>query len=304
MSDIQMEIEKKNKVKIKGYGSGGLFPFYIGVGAYLQDHYDVNYLDFETSSGSSTMCIMLIYNFPILLYYDLWCDRIIHSIKNKSLLYVINNFFNMIEGHNYELINLKMKNKTHNHNIKHTIQVTNYKTNTKEKINKFIDKRDYVRMIVASSYFRVPFLFESIKFPTRNKEYCDGALDKYWYMYVLLLPFIFIKNQFTKNDTKKVNQKNKNDNNNNNNLITIKITLLKTYPFIIRYILLIYYTIIGLYTKQNWMVKEGYEYAHEYLKPKLDKYNIPPRPDNQIKSNDKYEYDFKLNFHPNTKTFF
>jgi len=296
-----------SKVKLKGFGSGGLFPFYVGIGAFLQDNYDLNCFDFETTSGSALMCVMFIHNFPIKKYYDLWCQRISYLIKNKSFFFVIKYFFDIIEGHHYELINLNKTNKIDD--INHTIVVTNYTTNHKQNITSYFNKKDYVNMIVASCYFRIPFLYDYLYSKERNCYFCDGALDKYWYITIFLLPFIYLKNYFENLFIPDKNDKLSTINDQTKEIIKeptieISIDILNEYPLIIKFIMLIYYSVIGLYTQQNWLYQEGYQYAKTHLKPNLDKLNISPKPDSQVGSNDYYNYDFKLNFNPTTKTFY
>mgnify|MGYP001498011409 CR=1 FL=1 len=297
---------KNSKIKLKGFGSGGLFPYYVGVGAFLQDNYDLNCFNFETKSGSGFMCMMYIYNFPMKTYYDLWYKRIYYLIENKSLYFVIKYFFDIIEAHHIELINLN--NVKNINDINHTIIVTNYKTNYKQNITSYFDKKDYVNMIVASCYFRVPFLYDYLYSKERNAYFCDGALDKYWYINFFLLPFIYIKKQidsfFIQKEDNSSIISDFNQNIDPEPIIEIPIDILNDYPLIIKFIIRICYKVIGLYTKQDWLYQEGYQYAKTYLKPKLDKLNISPSPETQVKSQYSYDYDFKLNFNPITKTFY
>ena len=71
---------------IKFSGSGGLYHYYLGICACLQDNYDVNELAFETISGSNFGPALLYKNIPLLQQYIIIEKRKEHFINNNSYI--------------------------------------------------------------------------------------------------------------------------------------------------------------------------------------------------------------------------
>lgn len=76
------------KVTLKFVGCGGLYHFYVGVCAYLQDNFDINDNCFETSSGS--------YLAPTIVKKNHLCFNNINYLNYENLIYLINHLYILI----------------------------------------------------------------------------------------------------------------------------------------------------------------------------------------------------------------
>ena len=284
------------KVKIKFEGCGGLYHFYGGVCANLQDNFDIKDIHFETSSGSNLGPIILNKNLPILQQYKLFESRKKKLYEDYSLFEYIKNM--PIMGLNHLRECYKLGNKLNVNEINHTVKVRDYDKNNTEEISDFKNEEDYLVICIASAYMVIPFLTTCLYSKERNKKLCDGSLDKYWYLKIILLPFYFIKEYI-----KYIFNINNDDDviNNNEDCINIKVDILNEYILPVQYILYYYYLLVGYFSKQEWLYSRGYSYAERYLKPKLEKLKIKPRPNDQVYSLDinesvakfKIKYDIK-----------
>jgi len=286
------------KVKLIFEGCGGLYHYYNGICANLQDNFDIKEIHFETSSLSGLGPVFLNNNLPMLQQYKLFEKRKTNLFNNNSFLDYIKYIPFLIYNHLLESYNLE--NKLNVNEINHTVKVRDDDKNNIEMISEYKNKEDYLVICVASSFIPIPFITNGLYSVERNKYLYDGSLDKYWYLKMLLLPFYYIieyiKYIFNVND-------NDNDNEiyNNEKIINVEIEILNEYILPIQYILYIYYIIIGYFSNQGWLYSRGYCYAEKHLKPKLEKLNIKPRPDAQpfcLDINDslakfKIKYDIK-----------
>ena len=185
-------------------------------------------------------------------------------------------------------------------NINHKIKVKNYNTNEIEIISEYKNINDYLLICIGSAYMPFPFIKPYIYSKERNKCYCDGSLDKYWYLSFILLPFIYLR-EYIKYIFN-IQNEDIEEENNEEKIIDVNVEILNEYIKPIQYILYLYYVIIGYFTKQEWIYLRGYKYAEKNLKPKLQKLNINPKPEEQVSSLDinetianfKIKYDEKM----------
>ena len=287
------------KPVIKFEGCGGLYHYYMGICACLQDNYDVKELAFETTSGSNFGPAILFKNIPLLEHYKVWQKRKEHFVNNNSVYDILKNMKDFFHAHCKECYQLETNCQLEN--INHSIKIRNYDTNQIETISNFKNVDDYLFIVVASSYFPLPYLQTCMYSIERDTKYCDGCLDKYWYITIFLLPFLYLKDYLLSFFYKKEPHKEQE----NEYIIETELEILDEYILPIKYIFLIYYTIMGLFTNQHWLYHTGYYYADKHIKPKLDKLNIKPKPKEQVYSQDKYKdiSNFKLKFDINTKQF-
>ena len=263
--------DKKKIITIYFGGCGGLYHYFFGIAAFLQDNFDLTSLNFHSVSGSGFPCCCLAMKVPIRQIYRLWINRKLNLIKNNNYFSLLRLFYKLVYVHTAEIGKLSEISDKDLKNWRHTVVVSPLITKNPISINNFHNADDYAHLITASAFIPLPFKgFKSWNVKTRNELYYDGMLQYNWWFSIFSWPYCVIKNP------KRLSKR--------EDSIYITTTSNNGTISFGGWLGFLYYTVIGIFTDCDWMYYRGYIDAQKFLMPQLIKIGLLPAKKNQIKS--------------------
>ena len=268
------------KVILNFSGCGGLYHYYVGLCAYIQDNYDINDIEFTSVSGGNLPIFCLVNNIPCLTTYDLLVKRL-NSYNNNSLYNQVKFIYHLAFEHLLDVYNISKNNvNSINYDLNyHNIIINNFDTNLTETINNYKSIEDYLHIVIGSAYIPIPGYKKYWEVKTRNNQkYYDGSLSQYWYFfllfYIILYPIILLFNYLIPMKPSK-----------NNEIIINPLSLdgCKSYGNIFSMLGL---TCVGITTEHKWMCFKGYIDGINILGPQLKKFKLNKPTNIQVKSTD------------------
>jgi len=232
-------------------GSGGLYHYYFGICACLQDETDVSSLRFKTTSGSCFPVMLLCMGLPVRSGYRRWVSwsvglfnryRIFNSCEWISL------YYKMVYRYCYEVGKVSETARWN-----HTITATKPNGKTCE-ISSYSCIEDYAHVATASAYIPLPWCRPFWNVKTRNIDLFDGSMGC---------------------RTKQPSGLE----------ILVSTTSLSGTRAYGGLFYKWYYTLAGLVNDCEWMYDAGYSDAKRFLLPQL---NIPCAPKFQVSSTDEH----------------
>lgn len=227
-------------------GSGGLYHYYFGICACLQDELDISSLRFRTSSGSCFPVMLLCMGLPVRPGYRRWVSRSVAFFKTNAIRTWVSGYYDMVHRYCYEIG--KLSESPHwNHTI-----IATYPGGKKCEISSYSGIEDYAHVATASAYIPFPWCRPFWNVRTRNLNLYDGSLGR---RTQAACPGILVS--------------------------TTSLSGNRAYGGVL---CKWYYTVVGLFSDCDWLYHAGYTDAQMYLLPKL--IHVPRRPKSQVRSTD------------------
>ncbi len=229
-------------------GSGGLYHYYFGICACLQDELDISSLRFRTSSGSGFPVMLLCMGLPVRTSYRRWVSRSVAFFRTNTIRAWVSGYYDLVYGYCYEIGKLSQCPLWN-----HTIIATDPSGN-KCEISSYSGIEDYANVATASAYIPLPWCRPFWYVRTRNLKLYDGSLGR---QTQAACPGILVS--------------------------TTSLSGNRAYGGVL---CKWYYTLLGLVSDCDWMYDAGYSDATKFLLPKL--IHVPRRQKSQVCSTDEH----------------